>query len=326
MSRNNILCLEDGFQKLGSTGVDRRIPKIIENRKKYADAVAMFGGRKHLPSTVMRVKRHRTQADRDGAGHDHGFVAVANRSSKEQGVTSKAIHQIIKVGAKDKGKSALSTFPQAMCATLTKFYTHGIKKPRVGDPFAGHNSRMEAVSGTGAIYYGQDLCAKFMAHNRKRAEVLRAKGAKIHLYEGDSRELQMKSNSMDFIITSPPYWNIEKYGPEKGQLGELDGGYKAFLKGLSGVMEECYRVLKPGAVMLWVVNDFRKKKKFVPFHVDVMELAEMHCFEMHDLMIVDHGRSTRDAYLNAAMEQRVLPKRHEIGLVFHKPNEQSKKN
>jgi len=52
---------------------------------------------------------------------------------------------------------------------------------------------------------------------------------------------QMPHACVDLIITSPPYDNQRSY---KGYRFDFDG-----------IANECYRVLKPGGVMVWVVDD-----------------------------------------------------------------------
>ena len=42
-------------------------------------------------------------------------------------------------------------------------------------------------------------------------------------------------------------------------------------------------------------------------------------FTTHDILIVDFGPGIRDIFINQAIQQRILPKRHEYGLIFKKP-------
>lgn len=42
-------------------------------------------------------------------------------------------------------------------------------------------------------------------------------------------------------------------------------------------------------------------------------------FAPHDLLVVDFGPGLRDAFPNQIVETRILPKRHEYGLIFRKP-------
>ena len=91
----------------------------------------------------------------------------------------------------------------------------------------------------------------------------------ILLHRQDSRRLnQSPADTGDVTITSPPYYNIERYGDEQEQLGKAKT-YEAFLEELGEVAKENCRVLKPGAFAAWFVNDFRKDWRFYPYHMDV---------------------------------------------------------
>lgn len=70
----------------------------------------------------------------------------------------------------------------------------------------------------------------------------------ITLYGGDCIDVMQRSvpdNSVDLVVTSPPYDNLRKY----------DGcgvwNFETFTK----VAQELYRVVKDGGVVVWVVND-----------------------------------------------------------------------
>ncbi|GAI87369.1 unnamed protein product, partial [marine sediment metagenome] len=60
---------------------------------------------------------------------------------------------------------------------------------------------------------------------------------------GDCLEVMKKieDNSIDLIVTSPPYDNLRKYK-----------GYNFDFKGIAN---ELYRVIKEGGVVVWVVGD-----------------------------------------------------------------------
>lgn len=314
----NLEKLQKGFFQLGAEGVDKAIPAFQKSRMGYNDALALFGGKDNLPASVMRVKRHKTDAAHDKEGSERSYLKMARLDPQYQRLNSKEMRRIKLVSSAGVQKGALSTFPQDLCRTMILFYTN--PGDTIVDPFAGHNSRMEAAVKVGRNYIGQDLSVKFMEHNRKRAAELRKvfPKTKIELHEGDSRHLQMESNSGDFTITSPPYWDVEDYGNEVGQLGKLKGGYEAFLVGLKKVLRENLRVLKPGCMAVWYINDIRFKK-FIPYHYDVMRLGLEVGFEIWDMQIVDFGRSHRDCFVNQFMKQRIIPKRHEYGVVFRKP-------
>jgi site-specific DNA-methyltransferase (adenine-specific) len=96
---------------------------------------------------------------------------------------------------------------------------------------------------------------------------------------GDSRNLgHIPDNSVQLVVTSPPYWTLKKYSGAKGQLGDLED-YQFFLAELDRVWAECYRVLTPGGRICCVVGDVcipRKragKHLVVPLHSDIQVRA-----------------------------------------------------
>jgi hypothetical protein len=141
--------------------------------------------------------------------------------------------------------------------------------------------------------------------------------ATIELHECDSRQMPVKNNAGDFTITSPPYWCIEDYGDELGQLGKND--YPTFLRGLGQVAKENFRCLKAGSYCVWFINDFRYEGKFYSYHMHTQELLREAGFKQHDIAIVDLGTSVRAAFASQIVTQKILPKRHEYALVMIKP-------
>lgn len=62
---------------------------------------------------------------------------------------------------------------------------------------------------------------------------------------GDSRDMSLvESSSVDFVVTSPPYWNVISFNHPK-DIGSIVDRSK-FFEELGKVWSECYRVLKPG--------------------------------------------------------------------------------
>jgi site-specific DNA-methyltransferase (adenine-specific) len=95
----------------------------------------------------------------------------------------------------------------------------------------------------------------------------------VTLYHGDNVATmqQIESESIDLVVTSPPYDNLRTYG---GHSWDFEG-----------VARQLWRVIKPGGVVVWVVADatidgsetgtsFRQALRF-------MEIG----FRLHDTMI-----------------------------------------
>ena len=54
---------------------------------------------------------------------------------------------------------------------------------------------------------------------------------------------EIPDNSIDCVVTSPPYWALRDYGIN-GQLG-LESTFEEYLQKLCAVFDEIKRVLKP---------------------------------------------------------------------------------
>lgn len=96
---------------------------------------------------------------------------------------------------------------------------------------------------------------------------------------GDSRKMtEVKDNSVDLIVTSPPYWYIKDYGIE-GQIGYGQSLHE-YLKNLYLVWKECFRILKPGTRLCINIGDqFLRsivygRYKIAPLHSEFITQCE----------------------------------------------------
>ncbi len=103
------------------------------------------------------------------------------------------------------------------------------------------------------------------------------KYAKIIL--GDSREMiEVENDSVELIVTSPPYWHIKDYGAE-GQIGYGQSLHK-YLKELYRVWKESYRILEPGRRLCINIGDqFARsiiygRYKIIPLHAEFIAQCE----------------------------------------------------
>jgi len=230
-----------------------------------------------------------------------------------------------KSGLKLQGRTnTLSAFPQNIGRIITRI--HCPKGGIIFDPFCGHNSRMELCYKSGMNYVGVDICHEFMEDNRDMAFTLKKRNSEslmpfdnwIKLFEQSSASVpQVDSDYADFTITSPPYWDIEYYGPEDKQLGKANT-YRKFIHNLLPHVKENYRILKQGAFCCWFINDFRKNGVFYPYHIDLYGLFIKAGFTPFNTYIVDLGNPVNAAFVQDIINNKILPKKHEYILVFRK--------
>ncbi len=96
---------------------------------------------------------------------------------------------------------------------------------------------------------------------------------------GDSRRMpEIKENSVQLVVTSPPYWSIKNYGV-KDQIGYGQTLHE-YLKDLHRVWRESYRVLEPGRRLVINIGDqFARsvvygRYKIIPLHAEIIAQCE----------------------------------------------------
>lgn len=177
------------------------------------------------------------------------------------------------------------------------------------DPFVGVGSTLKACAVDGRKGIGIELNPTFSDLARQRLE------SEVHdmfssvndqkIVEGDAREKlkELENQSIDFVVTSPPYWSILKkedhkarqerkekglvtdYGDDPRDLANIES-YDDFIDELTDIFGECARVLKDGKYMAIVVSDFREKSKYIMFHADLARSLERVGLEMRGLKVL----------------------------------------
>ncbi|MEN3038350.1 MAG: DNA methyltransferase [Candidatus Kryptonium sp.] len=99
------------------------------------------------------------------------------------------------------------------------------------------------------------------------------------VYIADSRKmLEIEDETIDLVVTSPPYWHIKDYGIE-GQIGYGQTLHE-YLKDLYRVWAECFRVLKPGTRACINIGDqflrsiIYGRYKIAPLHSEIINQFE----------------------------------------------------
>jgi len=96
------------------------------------------------------------------------------------------------------------------------------------------------------------------------------------LYNADSRQLDIAEESVDLVMTSPPYWTLKKYNDHEDQLGDV-ADYEQFLDELDHVWRRAYRALVPGGRLVVVVGDVNVARRaygrhlVFPLHASIQE-------------------------------------------------------
>lgn len=191
-------------------------------------------------------------------------------------------------------------------ARLVRFFTK--RGNVVLDPFSGVGSTLKACAVEERVGIGIELNEKYADLSKERmiTEVndssIADEQTTIH---GDARDVldTLEENSVDFVVTSPPYWNIlhkedhkakqerkdknldTRYSDDSRDLGNIDD-YEVFLEELTSILAKCVKPLKPKKYMAVIVSDFRDKSNYIMFHADLAKKLAVAGLEMRGLKVL----------------------------------------
>jgi len=84
------------------------------------------------------------------------------------------------------------------------------------------------------------------------------------IIQNDSRRIPLEDNSVDMVFVDSPYGDNIRYNDHPNCIGKISSETEEFYDELEKVMKECYRILKPGKVIGWLIGDQWVKNKFTP--------------------------------------------------------------
>jgi DNA modification methylase len=140
---------------------------------------------------------------------------------------------------------------------------------------------------------------------------------------GDARSLSfIKDNSIDLVLTHPPYMNIIKYSDRKipGDLSNISSLPK-FCDEIEKIAKELFRVLKPDKYCAILIGDTRKAKHFFPLAFHVMQRFFKVGFVLkEDIIKVQHHCKLTGYWRAKAKRDKFYLIMHEHLFVFRKPD------
>jgi DNA modification methylase len=274
-----------------------------------------------FPYSVWRVKSNKQMEELCGDDIATGTYMAKSQKS-----------MIGKSAQKKKGytgvANGLSRFNTEVAKRLVNYYTD--EGDVVLTPFGSRGiiTIIAAHLGRKGVVY--EIHPKYASHIQNQIDRLNNKKSLIKkhydavCYCGNANNMEMiDDDSIDCVITSPPFWDIEKYESCEGQLSDIDDYYD-FLEEYQLCLNEIYRVMKPGGFAIFVVNDFRKspskgeKSRLIRFSRDTEIGMEKAGFETYDIGINFLYSTPSVIGVNKRAELRQLLKSHEYILVFRK--------
>ena len=228
-------------------------------------------------------------------------------------------------------------FPSDLAQRLIECFTNE-EGCLILDPFVGVGSTLVAAKTLGKDAVGIEISPDFAVLAETQVEqTIPYKGeSEVKIHVADSRELYkyVSPNSVDMVITSPPYWDIllEKrtadskeqrdYGGAAEDLGKIRD-YEKFLRELHKIFEQVYDVMKLNSYCCVIAMDLRKKNRFYPYHMRIAQLMEDIGFIFDDMIIWDRGQEYNNLRPLGFPTVFRVNRIHEFILIFQKRSERA---
>lgn len=126
-----------------------------------------------------------------------------------------------------------------------------------------------------------DLVVDPMAGSGTTVDVCREEGRRCIAYDivpaspnvvsNDARKIPLDDKSVDLVFIDSPYGDNIAYNTHEKNIGWISAEADEFYQDLEKVMSECYRILKPGKVLGWLIGDQWVKKKFTPVGFNIYQ-------------------------------------------------------
>lgn len=222
-------------------------------------------------------------------------------------------------------------FPVELCRRLIEVYTR--PGELVLDPFMGSGSTLVAAQELARRAIGLDVNPAYVKLARNRLSQTGSAEPALHpeLHCLDAKDLLkvVKPQSVDLVVTSPPYWNVHRrrrsadhkesrpYSTLAADLGNITE-YTGFLGALGSAFAEVHEALRPGKRCVVVLMDLRVKSAFIPFHMDVTQRLRQVGFVLEDIMIWDRRKEYNNLRPLGFPYVFVVNKVHEYLLIFRR--------
>ena len=190
------------------------------------------------------------------------------------------------------------------------------------DPMVGSGTTLVECALTNRKGIGYDINPQVVTLAKENLKLAGVNGSHAPtLKQGDARNLKdLSANSIDLILTHPPYADIIRYS--EGISGDLSliHGIEEFCAEMGQMARECLRVLKPNRFCAILMGDTRRKQHYIPLAFRVMEEFLKAGFVLkEDVIKQQHNCRATHYWVEQSKKFNFLLIMHEHLFVFRKP-------
>lgn len=211
---------------------------------------------------------------------------------------------------------ASSIFDPVLCELMYRWFCPA--GGQIVDPFAGGSVRGIVAGVLGHRYHGIDLRQEQITANEEQRDSI-ISGADVKWQCGGAMECLLDAPRADFILTCPPYGDLERYSDDPRDLSTMD--HATFLAAYRHIILHCAMCLKDDRLACFVVGDFRDKKTgmYRAFVADTINAFREVGMPLYNDAILVTQVGTLPIRMSAQFDgNRKLGKTHQNVLVFAK--------
>ncbi len=189
------------------------------------------------------------------------------------------------------------------------------------DPMMGGGTTLIETKLLNRRGLGYDINPKAVELTRKNLKFSGEYKFEPVLKKADVRNLkEVKDESIDLIITHPPYLNIIKYsrGEIKEDLSNIRNVEK-FISEFTKAINEFYRVLKNNSYCAILIGDTRKKGYYIPLSHNILdEFIKAGFVLKEDIIKIQHNCNSSSYWKKKSEKYKFYLIMHEHLFVFRK--------
>lgn len=218
-------------------------------------------------------------------------------------------------------------FPESLAQEFIEFFTK--RGQVILDPMLGTGSTLVAALRSGRHSYGLELnqfyadMARHVVHEEQQALGESARELVAKVITGDAQNFEKyvkleKIPPIDYVITSPPYWNMLRargantqkkrrkspdldvfYSENTNDLGNIDD-YEEFIERLVHIYEQLKTHLQPRAYITIIVKNVKKGGRIYPLAWDLAhQLGKIYTLKDEKIWVQDNQRLAPYGYGSA---------------------------